>query len=58
MGPSDALQAVSMIQPRMVIPMHYNTFPPITQDADAFAEQVRKAGFEAQILAPGEAYTI
>ena len=38
MGPSDALQAVSMIQPRMVIPMHYNTFPPITQDADAFLD--------------------
>ena len=54
MGPKDALRAVEMIKPKLVIPMHYNTFPPITQDADAFVEQVRKLGVEARALKPGE----
>lgn len=54
MGPKDALKAVKMIQPKLVIPMHYNTFPPITQDAEAFASQVRKAGFDSQVLKPGK----
>lgn len=54
MGPKDALRAVKMIQPGMVIPMHYNTFPPITQDAEAFAAKVREAGFDSRVLKPGE----
>jgi len=54
MGPKDALRAVQMIRPKMVIPMHYNTFPPIAQDAQNFAEKVREAGVEAKVLKPGE----
>lgn len=54
MGPKDALRAVEMIKPKLVIPMHYNTFPPITQDAAAFAEQVEKLGVKARALKPGE----
>ena len=37
MGPADALTAVKLIQPKVVIPMHYNTMPPIVQDGTAFA---------------------
>ena len=58
MGPEDALRAVKLIQPKLVIPMHYNTFPPITQDADAFAAAVREAGFQAAVLHPGESLNI
>ena len=54
MGPEDALRAVKMIRPKLVVPMHYNTFPPIAQDADAFAAAVREAGFQAAVLHPGE----
>lgn len=42
MGPEDALRAVKMIQPKKVLPIHYNTFPLIAQDANAWAERVRK----------------
>ena len=58
MGPGDALRAVKMIQPKLVIPMHYNTFPPIVQDPDAFAAAVQAAGFQAKVLHPGETLTI
>ncbi len=54
MGPADALEAVKLIEPKMVVPMHYNTFPFIVQDADAFAESVRKEGRECTALKPGE----
>ena len=54
MGPVDALRAVKMIQPKLVIPMHYNTMPPIVQDADAFSAAVQAAGFAAKVLNPGD----
>ena len=49
---------MKMIQPKLVIPMHYNTFPPIVQDPDAFAAAVQAAGFQAKVLHPGETLTI
>ena len=54
MGPADALRAVKMIRPKLVIPMHYNTFPLIVQDPHAFAESVTAAGFSAAGLEPGQ----
>jgi L-ascorbate metabolism protein UlaG (beta-lactamase superfamily) len=41
MGPEDALQAVKFLKAKTVIPYHYNTWPPIEQDVNAWAEQVR-----------------
>ena len=58
MGPADALRAVKMIRPKLVIPMHYDTFPPIAQDPDAFAAAVQAAGFQAKALRPGESLSI
>ena len=55
MGPADALEAVKLIEPKEVIPVHYNTFEVIQQDPDAF-----KASVESQttsgcaVLSPGE----
>lgn len=43
MGPADSVQATLMVQPRFVIPTHYNTWPPIAQDAHAWAETIRTA---------------
>lgn len=40
MGPDDALRAVKMIQPKMVIPAHYSTWPLIEQDPHAWKKQV------------------
>ena len=40
MGPDDAIRAIDLINPAMVIPCHYNTFPPIQQDGMAFKARV------------------
>jgi L-ascorbate metabolism protein UlaG (beta-lactamase superfamily) len=55
MGPDDAVRAVEMIGPRTVIPMHYDTFPVIEQDAHAFGEQVGGRA-EVVVLEPGGSY--
>lgn len=55
MGPDDALRAVELLKPRKVLPIHYNTWPLIAQDAAAWAERVKKkTGTEAVVLRPGE----
>ncbi len=54
MGPDDALKAAELIRPQGVVPIHYNTFPPIEQDGEAFAERARALGFDAFALKPGE----
>ncbi len=53
MGPEDAARAVEMIGPAVVVPMHYDTFDLVRQDAEAFAERVGD-GARVEILAPGE----
>ena len=58
MGPDDACRAVELIQPRHVIPVHYNTWELIAQDANAWAERVRKLGIEVSVLKPGESLTL
>lgn len=52
MGPEDAAYAVSLIKPKIVVPIHYNTFPPIAQDPTDFANLV--TGAEVQILSAGQ----
>jgi L-ascorbate metabolism protein UlaG (beta-lactamase superfamily) len=55
MGPDDAVRAVKLIQPKKVIPIHYNTWPPIAQDAEAWAKRVRQeTSAEVIVLKPGE----
>lgn len=41
MGPEDALIAADWINAKIVVPVHYNTFPVIEQDPDAFAAKVK-----------------
>ncbi|HEX7051247.1 MAG TPA: metal-dependent hydrolase [Longimicrobiales bacterium] len=55
MGPEDAVQAVEFIEPRVVIPMHYNTFDQIRQDPQDFARAVGDRA-EVVILDPGSDY--
>lgn len=59
MGPDDALEAVQLIQPRTVIPMHYNTWPLIAQDASRFKQDVEaKTTAHVAVLNPGESYEL
>jgi L-ascorbate metabolism protein UlaG (beta-lactamase superfamily) len=55
----DAVTAVGMIEPQQVIPCHYNTFPPIEADAQAFKSDVQNAGFsEVVVLDPGQSHRL
>jgi L-ascorbate metabolism protein UlaG (beta-lactamase superfamily) len=55
MGPDDALRAVKLLQPKKVLPIHYNTWDVIAQDADAWAERVRgETPARVAVLKPGE----
>ena len=54
MGPEDACEAVRLIQPRRVAPDHYNTWPPIAQDAQAWAASVRQStAAQPVVVEPG-----
>ncbi len=59
MGPQDALRAVKLIQPRAVIPVHYNTWDLIRQDPQLWAQAVREqTDSEPHVLKPGESYSL
>ncbi len=57
MGPTDALRAVKLLTPKHVIPIHYDTFDLISQDAEAWAENVRtETDAQVHLLKPGERF--
>ena len=59
MGPEDALRAVRLIQPRLVIPTHFNTWELIAQDAAEWARRVKaETDAEPIVLRPGETYQL
>lgn len=59
MGPEDALRAVKLIQPKHVIPIHYNTWDLISQNADAWASRVEaETTAKVHVLKPGEGFTL
>jgi L-ascorbate metabolism protein UlaG (beta-lactamase superfamily) len=54
----DAVVASELVGADQVIPCHYDTFPPIETDAQAFKSDVQQAGYaEVVVLAPGESHT-
>lgn len=56
MGPEDAARAVEMIEPDVVIPMHYDTFPLIEQNPESFRELVGSRA-KVEIMQPGGTFT-
>jgi L-ascorbate metabolism protein UlaG (beta-lactamase superfamily) len=55
----DAVTAAEYVDADLVIPCHYDTFPPIETDAQAFKSDVENAGFaQVAVLAPGETHTL
>lgn len=52
MGPEDAAIAVELLKPKVVVPVHYDTFPPIKQNPETFKDLVK--GYEVNIMKPGE----
>jgi L-ascorbate metabolism protein UlaG (beta-lactamase superfamily) len=58
MGPDEALEAVRLLAPKLALPSHYGTWPPIEQDAAAWAARVRGMGIAAEAPAPGGSVTL
>lgn len=55
MGIREAVKAVELLGPKLVIPMHYNTFPVIQADPFEFKKLVEeKYGVRVVVLNPGE----
>ena len=55
MGPDDALRAVKLIQPATVVPIHYNTWGLIAQDAQEWAQRVRsETASLVKVINPGD----
>jgi L-ascorbate metabolism protein UlaG (beta-lactamase superfamily) len=52
----DAVAAAQLVGASTVIPCHYNTFPPIETDAEAFKNDVTAS--EVVILDPGETHSV
>ncbi|MGG3194729.1 MULTISPECIES: metal-dependent hydrolase [Priestia] len=52
MGPEDAAIAAEWVQAKLVVPIHYNTFPVIKQDPHQFVESL--SGIEGKVLKAGE----
>jgi L-ascorbate metabolism protein UlaG (beta-lactamase superfamily) len=58
MDRSDAVDAAQLVAAKTVIPCHYNTFPPIETDAQAFRSDVESAaGATVVVLEPGETHS-
>lgn len=59
MGPDDALRAVKLLEPKVVIPIHYDTFDVIRQDPLAFAARVEaETSAKCVVLKAGDTYSM
>lgn len=56
MGIDDAVKAVELLNPKKVVPIHYDTWAVIEADPNEFAQKVKNA--EVVILEPGGSVTI
>lgn len=55
MGPEDALRAIKLLQPKHVIPIHYNTWELIAQDPEVWAQKVKsETDTQVHLLKPNE----
>jgi L-ascorbate metabolism protein UlaG (beta-lactamase superfamily) len=59
MDPKQAAMAVDLIKPRVAVPMHYSTWPPIEQDPKEFERLVKKSSkTKVVIMQPGESLEV
>jgi L-ascorbate metabolism protein UlaG (beta-lactamase superfamily) len=55
MGPDDCLRAVKLIEPKKVLPIHYDTFDIIKQDPAVWKDRVeQETSTKVTVLKPGE----
>jgi len=58
MGVDDAVAAVEFVKPRIVVPMHYDTFDVIKSDPREFASKAAKTGARIEVLAVGQSLEV
>jgi L-ascorbate metabolism protein UlaG (beta-lactamase superfamily) len=60
MGSKEAAEAVKLIKPAVVIPMHYQTLPVLSPSAEDFIKFVKEKAPEVKVVAlkPGETYQL
>ena len=59
MGPRHSVEATKLLNPKRVLPAHYNTWPPIEQDANAWADAIRSnTSAEPIVLQPGDVVSV
>ena len=60
MGPARAAEAVNLVAPRIVIPMHYGTFPALTGTPEAFNHELKQLNLKAElrVMNIGETITL
>ena len=59
MGIDDSVRATQLIEPAAVLPAHYNTWPPIEQDAKQWASRIaQETKARPVVLEVGESHTL
>jgi len=58
MGIDGAIHTAEMVEPDLVVPVHYDTFPFIEVDLDEVHEAFDDAGFDMRTFAFGETATL
>ena len=57
MEPPMAARAAKAVRAKLVVPMHYATFPVLTQSADGFVKMLDKMHIRSKVMKPGESLT-
>lgn len=58
MGPDEAVIAAEWVKAKQVLPLHYNTFEPIQQDAQKFADKLKEKHITGHVLGIGNSIEI
>lgn len=54
MGPAEAARSLELLRPKLAIPMHFGTFPPLSGDPEEFKLAAQLRDVEVQVMQPGE----
>ncbi len=58
MGHEGSVRAANMLKAGRIVPCHYNTFPPIVTDLDAWTRRMTAAGLTPHVMTPGSSMDI
>lgn len=58
MGPDEAVEAAKMLKPKLTIPVHFDTFPPIEVDVRAWSASMESAGLASRVLSAGDVLSL